>query len=222
MIISILTGFTAGAVHVVSGADHLVGVAPSSLQKPRKAIRNALSWGIGHSAGVISLSAIAILAKDLTGINWMSSFAEFSVGVVLLIVGILTIRNAVGLNIHTHNHKHGLGEQHKHFHLHLLRRKKHGRHSHALTSLGVLHGVAGASHLLAIVPALALPPLGAIAYILSYLFGSVISMLVVVLAMSLATVKAGRKNLPVFVGLTGILSVATGFFWIHKTSSFIL
>ena len=214
--ISILTGFAAGAVHVVSGADHLIGVAPSALHKPRKALRNALSWGIGHSAGVLVLSAIAILAKDLTGINWMSSFAEFSVGVVLLVVGIITIRNAIGLNIHTHNHHHnGAVSHHKHFHFHLFRSKKHNQHSHALTSLGVLHGVAGASHLLAIVPALALPPLGAIAYMLSYLFGSVIAMLV-------ATVRAGRKYLPMFVGLTGMLSVLTGFFWIHKTSAFIL
>ena len=52
MLISVLTGFAAGAVHVVSGADHMVAMAPSSVRKPRVALINGLAWGIGHSAGI--------------------------------------------------------------------------------------------------------------------------------------------------------------------------
>ncbi len=36
MLISVLTGFAAGAVHVVSGADHMVAMAPSSIKNPKK------------------------------------------------------------------------------------------------------------------------------------------------------------------------------------------
>ena len=56
MLISILTGFTAGAIHVLGGADHLIAIAPSALNQPKMALKNGLSWGIGHSTGVLLLS----------------------------------------------------------------------------------------------------------------------------------------------------------------------
>ena len=102
MMISILTGFAAGAVHVVSGADHMIAMAPSSIQKPRVALVDGLAWGIGHSAGVLILSILAILTKDLINIELMSSYAEFLVGISLLIVGFLAIRTSLKVNIHIH------------------------------------------------------------------------------------------------------------------------
>ena len=86
-----------------------------------------------------------------------------------------------------------------------------------LASLGIIHGIAGGSHLLAVIPALALPPLGAIAYLFAYLGGSLISMVFIVLIISLATLRIGERALPLFFASTGILSILTGFFWIHKT-----
>ena len=218
MLISIFTGFTAGAVHVIAGADHLVAIAPNAMQKPKVAIKDGLAWGLGHSTGVLLLASIAVLAKDLVYINKLSSFAEFLVGITLLIIGVLAIRTAFGLNIHMHNHNHGNASVHKHFHMHLLGRKLHKRHTHAATGLGILHGVAGASHLLAVIPALALPTkLGAIAYMAAYLFGSVAAMSSVVLGISLTTKKAGRKISPLLMGGAGGLSIVTGFFWLQKS-----
>lgn len=87
MLISVLTGFAAGAVHVVSGADHMVAMAPNSIRKPRVALIDGLAWGVGHSTGVLILSILGILAKDFINIELMSSYAEFFVGISLLIVG---------------------------------------------------------------------------------------------------------------------------------------
>ncbi|KGG16272.1 Nickel transporter UreH [Prochlorococcus sp. MIT 0602] len=221
MLFSILTGFIAGAVHVVGGPDHLIAMAPAALKQPRLAIKNGFAWGVGHSAGVLILSCIGILVKDLVQIERMSGLAELSVGVFLLIVGVFTIKASLGLNIHTHNHNHGDGQKHQHLHIHLRGREKHNKHSHTSTSLGLLHGMAGASHLLAAIPALALPSFGAFLYLVSYLLGSVLAMGAVVSIMSLATLKAGKKAIPFLFGLTGTLSVCTGFFWIHKTSIYI-
>ena len=80
MLISVLTGVAAGAVHVVGGADHLVAMAPFSLSKPWAAFRHALAWGVGHSTGVVVLALIAIGLKDLAHVEAMSSWAEFLVG----------------------------------------------------------------------------------------------------------------------------------------------
>ena len=222
MIISILTGFAAGAIHVIGGADHLVAMAPNAMKKPKLAVRDGLAWGVGHSTGVLILSSIAILAKDLVNIERLSSFAEFFVGIALLVVGVLAIRTALGFDIHMHNHHHGVGGEHKHLHLHLLGRKFHARHTHAATGLGILHGMAGASHLLAVIPALALPVMGAVSYMAAYLLGSIVAMTSVLIGISMATFRSGQRISPLIMGSAGGLSVSLGFFWLQKTSSYLI
>ena len=220
MLISVITGFAAGAVHVVGGADHMVAMAPSAIRKPRMALMDGLAWGVGHSAGVLILSIFGILAKDLINIELMSSYAEFLVGISLLIVGFFAISTSLRLNIHMHEHMHGEATPHKHFHFHSLGNKLHRSHKHAATGLGVLHGFAGASHLVAIIPALALPLFGAILYLFAYLLGSVIAMGCVVLGISFAANKANKMFYPFLMRSIGGLSIVTGIFWIQKTSIF--
>ncbi len=222
MLISIITGIAAGAIHVLGGADHLIAMAPSALRKPKAAFYEGLAWGVGHSTGVLVLSAIAILVKDMVHVEFMSSLAEFVVGIALLVVGALAIRTSLGLSIHAHEHKHGEGHTHDHIHLHFRGKQKHRSHPHAATSLGILHGLAGASHLVAVFPALALPPIGAVAYLAAYLFGSIITMGGFLVAISVATVAAGRKALPLLMAGAGVLSVITGLIWIQKTSGQII
>ena len=223
MLISVLTGFAAGAVHVVGGADHLVAMAPFSLRKPWSAMRAGLAWGAGHSAGVVVLALVAIVFKDLAHIEAMSAWAEFLVGIALLVVGVLAVRTAFGLELHSHEHSHAHRddgvETHHHLHLHVRGQSNHRRHAHAASGLGLLHGLAGASHLLAVIPALALPPLGAAAYLLSYLCGSMAAMLAVVGVVSFLTLRSGARLLPLLVGGTGALSIFTGVFWLHRTST---
>jgi len=220
MLISVLTGFAAGAVHVVSGADHMVAMAPSAIQKPRVALMDGLGWGIGHSAGVLILSMLGILAKDFINIELMSSYAESLVGISLLIVGLLAIRTSLRVNIHMHEHMHGEATPHKHFHFHSLGNKLHRSHQHAATGLGVLHGFAGASHLVAVIPALALPLVGAIMYLFAYLIGSVFAMGCVVLGISFAANKANKMFYPFLMRSIGGLSIVIGIFWLQKTSIF--
>ena len=219
MLISLVTGFIAGAIHVVGGADHLVAMAPGGFRRPSSALKQGIAWGVGHSAGVLILAGIAVIAKDLINIDHLSSLAELAVGVVLLFVGVYAIRTAFNVNIHKHDHIHGGSSNHNHVHFHLFGKKYHGRHSHAATGLGVLHGLAGASHLIAVIPALALPPLEAIAYMGSYLLGSIMAMGIVLLLISLATIKSSKQISKIIMGCTGGLSVAIGFFWIQKTSA---
>ena len=218
MLISIITGFAAGAVHVVSGADHMVAMAPTSIRKPRLALIDGLAWGIGHSAGVLILSIFGILAKDLINIELMSSYAEFFVGISLLIVGFLSIKTSLKVNIHMHQHMHGQEKSHKHFHFHSLGNRLLQSHTHTATGLGVLHGFAGASHLVAVIPALALPLFGALAYLFAYLLGSVFAMGCVVLGISFATRKANKMFYPFLMRSIGALSIVTGIFWLQKTS----
>jgi hypothetical protein len=166
---------------------------------------------------VLALAAIGL--KDLVHIEAMSAWAEFLVGVALLLVGALAVRTAFGLKLHSHEHHHNDASIHRHLHLHVRGQSNHRRHAHAASGLGLLHGLAGASHLLAVIPALALPPLGAFAYLLAYLGGSIAAMAAVVCTLSFLTLRSGARVLPLLVGCTGALSIATGAFWLQKTSA---
>ena len=222
MLISILTGFAAGAVHVVGGADHLVAMAPFSLRQPLPALRSGLAWGAGHSAGVVVLALVAIGFKDVVSVDALSAWAEVLVGVALLLVGGLAVRTAFGLRLHSHDHHHDGHAVHRHVHLHVRGKSNHRRHLHAASGVGLLHGLAGAGHLLAVIPALALPPHEAVAYLLAYLCGSIGAMVAVVAMVSFLTLRSGARMLPLLVGCTGVLSIFTGLIWLQKTSLAVL
>jgi hypothetical protein len=100
--------------------------------------------------------------------------------VVLIGIGLMSLRKAMTHRVHFHEHLHD-GERHAHFHLHSSEeRKRHTpkhRHGHAPVGIGVLHGLAGGSHLIAVLPALLLPGRGGpVAYVIGYGFGSIVSM----------------------------------------------
>ena len=193
-------------------------MAPNAFHQTRIALKNGLAWGLGHSVGVLALSTFAILINDLAHIEWMSSLAEFTVGVALLFGGILAIKASLKLKIHNHEHNHKNRDGHQHIHLHFLDQKNHRSHSHYATGLGLLHGLAGGGHLLAVLPALALPPTEAISYMIAYLFGSVASMSLLLMAISLTRLKAGWRISLLIVGIAGGLSIAIGIFWLKETT----
>jgi hypothetical protein len=215
MQVVIVTGILAGFIHVVSGADHLIAMAPSSITSPKIAARNSISWGLGHSSGVIILAFLAIFIKDIAPLSKFSNFAEFLVGISLLVVGIFAIRNSLHLNIHSHAHQHnGVAHHHLHFH----NDDKKNKHSHALTGLGLLHGLAGGSHFLAVLPALALPLPNALAYLISYLSGSLVSMILFTCLISVTTLNAGQKFIRNLIAFAGGLSFSMGLFWVQKST----
>ena len=216
----ILTGVLTGFVHVISGADHLIAMAPSAISSPKKALKNSLSWGLGHSSGVLLLAFLAIFIKDITPLNKFSNIADFFVGISLLIVGVIAIKNSFQLSIHSHSHKHENGLAHRHFHFHTKEQKNNNKHTHALTGLGLLHGIAGGSHFLAVLPALALPLISACFYLISYLVGSLISMNLFTCLISFTTLNVGQKFIKRLIFFAGGLSFSMGLFWI-KRSAFI-
>ena len=146
----------------------------------------------------------------------------FFVGISLLVIGAFAVRTSLGLNIHKHIHSHTSGDNHEHFHLHLYGNKKHNRHHHASASLGIIHGLAGAGHLLAVFPALALPALGALSYVISYLIGSIVTMVAFVSIVSFATFRSSQRVLSWMIRFAGLLSIVTGIVWLQRTSVLII
>lgn len=150
----VLAGVLAGIVHVLSGPDHLAAIAPYAVRDTAASWRTGARWGLGHSAGVLGVGLLVLLTRHALPVEALSAHSELGVGIVLIGIGAWGIRSAVRGHQH---HRHG-----------------HGR---AAIAVGTLHGLAGSSHLLGIVPALALPSDGAAAaYLLCFGGGSVVAM----------------------------------------------
>ena len=185
--LSFLAGLAAGAAHVVTGPDHWVAVTPLSIAQPQRALRVGVRWGLGHAVGILFLGALGLYLRDLLSLDHISSFAEGMVGVVLVISGLWALRRSSALVIHSHPHDHDHKnhdrEDHDHAHVHLHvgdashdSEDAHRAHIHAAFGFGMLHGVAGASQLWALIPTLALPTEAAIGYLGGVLISSVITM----------------------------------------------
>ena len=212
-------GLSAGIIHVVSGADHLVAMAPSSITNPKSALKNGLSWGLGHSSGIIILSILAIFIRDIIPLETFSSVAEFLVGISLLIIGAIAIRNSRSFGIHSHHHEHNNGISHKHYHYH-QNKNLHNKNAHALTGLGLLHGIAGGSHLVPLIFVITIPDIqGAILYLLAYLIGSLLVMSIFTYLISISTFNVSQIMIKRLIAFAGGISFSMGLFWVQKSSN---
>lgn len=224
--IAILSGLLAGAGHVWAGPDHLAAIAPIAVRRPQRAWLPGLRWGIGHSAGVVIVGLLSLMLRELIPVDLLSSWGERLVGVMLIGIGLWGLRKALKNNIHTHEHEHG-GERHVHIHVHAAR-SHHGassahQHSHAAFGIGILHGLAGSSHLLGILPMLAFPTQAqAIGYLAAFATGTVASMAGFSWMMGFAAHRAARRGVNLYRGLMGscgVAAIVVGCFWLAQTFS---
>lgn len=214
----LLTGLAAGAVHVVSGPDHLAALAPIAADHPSRAARLGIRWGLGHGASVCALGVLGLLARDYVDVQAFSQWSEFAVGFVLIAVGLWALRQATRLVVHHHEHTHE-NDTHTHLHIHPQTRvhahpDAHQGHNHAAFFVGALHGAAGTGHLFGVLPSLALPTEQAVFYLGTYVLGAVGAMA----AFGYGLGRIARWGSPrVFRGLlygSALCAIGVGIAWI--------
>jgi hypothetical protein len=198
------SGLFAGFVHVVSGPDHLAAIAPYAVDAKTRAWRTGIRWGVGHSAGVVGVGLLALLLRDALSIDIVSAWGERFVGVMLCGIGIWGLRTAFADRAETHSHGH--------------RGNSHGpRHKHPAFAVGTVHGLAGSSHLLGIVPALALPTnTDAAAYLLVFGLGTIAAMAAFSTFIGWLAGRSGARSVRVQNALMAsfsMLAIAVGGVW---------
>ena len=198
-----LAGLLAGFLHVMSGPDHLAAMAPYAVEEKRRAWRTGVRWGLGHTAGVLGVGLLALMLRDSLHIQALSAWGERCVGLVLIGIGFWAMRAACAARHVRSDHPR-----------HATQAPVHGR---AAFAVGTVHGLAGSSHVLGIVPALLLPSdFAAAAYLLLFGAGSVVAMGTF---SSLAGWLANRSGTsPItqsaLLGLCSVLAFAIGAFWL--------
>jgi len=221
--IEIIAGLLAGALHVWSGPDHLAALAPLAVRQGRRSWAIGARWGVGHSVGVALVALLALWARDAIAPEWLSAWGERMVGVMLVGIGLWGLRTASRAHVHAHRHAHdGRGHMHIHVHArgHPPERAGNGAHAHAHAALGIgiLHGVAGGSHFLGVLPALAFPTLAqALTYIAAFAVGTIASMATFGALMDWLSRRrafAGDRAYRVLMTAASIAATGVGCFWI--------
>lgn len=239
LILALAAGLAAGAVHVLTGPDHLAAVVPLAARARQQGERRGLAigtlWGMGHGLGVVVLGGLGALVRHLVSFDLeaASGLAEVVVGFALVGLGVWTFRRSGAVVVHAHGHEHdderggahGPDDQaahHVHVHVHVgdetvgtsrhERDGKHGRHHHGAFAFGLLHGLAGTSHLVAALPALALGGWEAAAYIGGYLVAAIPLMALVSGAVVRMMATPGR--IAPAMRASGALAATIGVVWI--------
>ncbi len=176
------TGFLAGIIHALSGPDHMAAIAPLALDANKRQWVLGLRWGMGHASGAIVVGLAAIALRGVIQVEMFSSFAEKMVGVALISIGLWGLWKVFISKTHFHEHQHGSSTTHIHIHIHDLRQPHDSssahNHTHVAFGTGMLHGLAGGSHILGVLPALALPSVtAAVIYLLSFGAGTILAMI---------------------------------------------
>jgi ABC-type nickel/cobalt efflux system permease component RcnA len=224
-VIVYLTGIAAGLVHVLTGPDHLAALTPLAASRPRQSVRAGVEWGLGHTGGVALVALLGILLRGLLPLDRLSSWSERGVGVVLIAIGIWGLRSALSSRMHAHVHDHD-GHPHAHVHVHTqphtaspISNTPPHRHSHAAFGVGILHGLAGSSHFLGVLPALALPSAAAAGmYVLGFGSGSVAAMAAYsacVGAIALRTHRGPAQAYRWLLGGAATAALVVGCFWLR-------
>jgi ABC-type nickel/cobalt efflux system permease component RcnA len=225
-----LTGFLASSVHVITGPDHLAAVTPLAIENRKKAWHIGLMWGIGHVLGMLIIGMLYLLFKEFINVDRISEHSELLVGVVLIGIGlwaiIKTIRHFHFNHVHPHYHAEPLPQVHIHRHAHEnetdhwhIHKKTERQNSITALLIGTLHGFAGISHFLLILPTLALPTVSdSILYLGGFAGGTILTMVAYALLMGFVSEKTSEfphskifRNLRITAGL---IAIAVGICWL--------
>lgn len=225
----LLAGIIGSVLHVVSGPDHLVAVAPFAIEEKRKAWKIGLLWGVGHLAGMLAVGVLVILFKDLIPYEAISEHSEKSVGIILIALGIwilYKIYRQSEKHKHTHLHTNTAAPKiHEHEHHHHHHEGEHG-HPHdnskqgLLTTffVGMVHGFAGVAHFIMFLPVIGFTSTyDATKYIIGFAIGTLFAMTAFAFLMGrFAILTKADSNTGVFRNLrigSAIAAIGVGLYW---------
>ena len=222
--LAILTiGFFLGMRHATD-PDHVIDV--STIVSRERSIAKAgligILWGCGHTLTVVAVGA-AIILFGLAIPARAGLTMEFSVGLMLILLGVLNLTGAMkGISEkfspahprvtgeHAHLHEHG-SHVHFHWHSHAPAADHHGNSLaapnwlrgpvgrlglfHALRPLfvGIVHGLAGSAAVALLVLGTIRDPQWAVLYLLIFGVGTIAGMMLITAALALPFSFAGYK-----------------------------
>jgi ABC-type nickel/cobalt efflux system permease component RcnA len=224
-------GLAFGLKHA-SEVDHIVAVS-TIVSEHRNLWRSAvvgLFWGMGHTASLLAVG-VMVLVLRVTIPNWVASWLEFGVAVMIIGLGASALwralRNRRELHLHRHQHD-GLSHVHVHFHDH---ETEHAgpvaAHSHTISNVGMkpvlvgaMHGLAGSAALMLLVLAQTRSLVVGLLYLVVFGVGSIVGMVLLSALVGLPFALTSRRLSGIHYGLqtvAGALSMVFGAWYAYTT-----
>lgn len=219
------TAVLIGFLHALE-VDHMLAVTTFVSRRPAVplAARFGARWGIGHSLAVLGAGGLLLAFGVRWPVAWDAA-GEALVGVMLAALGLWAIVSARRLHLHPAP-EHG---DHSHLHLHPgVSGHAHPHsagsgagHSHgAITAVGFLHGLAGTSAAVALVPVTFMDNAGAgLGYLAAFCVGVILAMTLFAAVAAAAMRRAERRSLlwsRRIATAVGIAAIGTGAFWMFS------
>jgi len=175
--VAALAGLGSGALHAVSGPDHLLSLAPLSLGIGRKAWRVGLMWGLGHALGTLLCVAAVVVVAAALDLDVLQTWGERIAGGALVMTGMVGLRRWLA---HRMPAKEATAP------------KAGGASTWGVLSIGFIHGLTGAAAVLLLLPAaVASSPVWQALYLGGFVVGSTLAMAALTAALS-----AGSSAMP--------------------------
>jgi ABC-type nickel/cobalt efflux system permease component RcnA len=228
-----LFGLFAAILHVLSGPDHLAAVGPIALSSRLKSWLVGFAWAMGHITGMLIIGVLFIYFKEYIPVELISAHSEQLVGFMLILIGFWAFYRLWKINrdvhhehqhlhvdedgnayIHKHDHSHDESKLHGHVH-----KEKQNQTYWAALGIGILHGLAGVSHFLGVLPTLAFETwLQSALYLLGFSAGTIIAMVVFSVMLGYISQYAEeqrKRSITKWInGIAGFAAFAVGVFWI--------
>ena len=191
-------------------ADHLIAVS-NLLRKTKSlksSIRLGMSWAFGHMLTATIVTTLLYFFRESLLHKWLGNFGRI-VGVMLIMLGLLSLKDA--LFFHSHVHKHGK-TLHSHMHVHANEGVVSSHDHRHIFGIGIIHGLASNDELLLLFTAsLGVTTLGGI------ILGTGIFSLGVVLGMVLFSLFFSypilKMDSDVFYRIVSFISGSAGVFY---------
>ena len=223
--IALATAAMLGCLHALE-VDHMVAVTTFVSRRPTAAaaVRFGLRWGLGHSLAVLAAGGLLLG----TGLRWparLDASGEALVGLMLFALGAWALASARKLHLHSsqehggHAHLHLHPGGHPHGHPHGAAAPPGHPHDHgAITLVGLLHGLAGTTGVVALVPVTMMGRVGlGLGYLACFGIGVTAAMSLFALLVAGAMRQANARSLAWgrrVVRLAGGCAMLVGIWWV--------
>lgn len=229
----LVTGILGAMAHVLSGPDHLAAVTPFAIEEKKKSWKIGFFWGLGHITGMLLIGILFSIFKDYLPINEVSAYSEFSVGIILIGIGVWAIAKALKLGFkrrHFHIHVNDNSYIHSHegaIEKHIDHPSENKSKKRILTNngsafyVGTIHGFAGIAHFILFLPILGFSStVEIVSYIIGFAIGTLIAMIAYAMILGKISVffhMSGNKKAFTYLRITsGVLAIVIGIYWMFS------
>ena len=224
-------GAMVGLIHAfepdhVSAMSTQIMSGKSSLTK-KQSLKNltaisswrGMIWGFGHTSSIIIIGVL-IAGLSLNIGNEFFLGAELIVGIMLIFLGVFTLRNRNILgqtHIHPHTHENGISHVHTHNHT------NDHKHDHKSFIIGSIHGIAGSGSIVALTASVFMGFETMMYFLVLFGIGSIVGMAVIsgiiglpfILSSKMKQVtrylRYGISGITILIGTNVILTIVSNY-----------